>query len=248
MLVASDPERGWKARVIAAEMGATVPSTYHLVNTLVDAGLLSVDDEGRYSLGVGVARLAAAYYEQRVPPPEILGPLRRLVQRTGETSYFSAWRNGDMEVIVDLRGTRPARVVDLHAGFHGAAHARASGKVLLAFGTPNQRERYFESIGLAARTSRTITDPDVLRNTLDRVRAEGYGAEHGELFEGVGCLSVPITDEDVLYGAYTVSAPLARLETSLDEYLQELWAAAADAVTRIRAHVQETPVLETLSS
>ncbi|OJX65721.1 MAG: hypothetical protein BGO95_04580 [Micrococcales bacterium 73-13] len=238
MLVASDPERGWKARVIASEMGATLPSTYHLVNTLVDAGLLSVDEEGRYSLGIGVARLAAAYYEQRVPPPEILGPLRRLVQRTGETSYFSAWRNGDMEIIVDLRGTRPARVVELHAGFHGAAHARASGKVLLAFGTADQRDRYFESIGLTAKTARTITDPDVLRRTLDRVRAEGFGAEHGELFEGVGCLSVPVADDDVLYGAYTISAPLARMESNHAEYLQELRASAADAVTRIRSHVQ----------
>jgi len=56
--------------------------------------------------------------------------------------------------------------------------------------------------------------------------------------ENIDTGPVPVADDDVLYGAYTISAPLARMESNHAEYLQELRASAADAVTRIRSHVQ----------
>jgi len=233
-LIAGSPGVEWKARSMAKELGTSLPGVYHLANTLSDAGLISVDESGRYTLGIAVGRLASAYYEQSVPPPELLVPLKNLARETGETSYLSDWRNGDMEIIAEVPGTRPHRVVDLGVGFHGMAHARASGKVLLAFGTHEQRERYIDSIPLQQTTVRTITDPDVLRQELRAVHDQGYGAEYGELLDGIGCLSVPVIDDGLLFGAYTVSAPLTRIEAENETYLKALKDAASVAGKAIR--------------
>lgn len=240
MLIASDAHAQWKARTLAEAMSTSVPTMYHLLNTLVDAGFLSLDDHGIYYLGIAVGRLAEAYHAQSNPPPELLVPLRGISEQTGETAYLSAWRNGQMEVIVDLPGTLPVRVTDLKAGFRGVAHARAAGKVLLAFGTDEQLARYLAISQLERVTSHTVVDQEQLRGVLAEAREKGYAVEYEEFCEGVGCLSVPIRGESALFGAYTVSAPIDRLMKQQNRYLEVLRAAAevagktADAATSPR--------------
>jgi DNA-binding IclR family transcriptional regulator len=131
-----------------------------------------------------------------------------------------------MEVIVHLPGTLPVRVTDLRAGFHGVAHARAAGKVLLAFGTDEQLARYLATSPLDRVTSHTVVTEEELRSLLAEARTHGYAVEHEEFCEGVGCLSVPILSGSSLFGAYTVSAPIDRLKSKHDQYLDVLTTAA----------------------
>lgn len=232
MLIASNPDAGWKARSLANAMHTTVPTMYHLLNTLSDRGFLATDEHGVYRLGIGIAKLAAAYHEQAVPPDELLAPLRGVAEQTGESAYLSAWRNGEMEVIAHMPGTLPVRVIDLGTGFRGVAHARAAGKVLLAFGTKERREDYLATSDLERLTEHTVTDRDHLRKELEKVWEDGFGVEYEEFCDGVGCLSVPIMSAAGLLGAYTVSAPIGRLLARQDEYrtvLQETARAAARA-------------------
>jgi IclR family transcriptional regulator, acetate operon repressor len=230
MLIASSPDTSWKARSLAKAMNTTVPTMYHLVNTLIDCGLLTIAENGSYRLGISVARLAVAYERQAVPPSDLLGPLRMVAERTGESAYLSAWRNGEMEVIAHVPGTLPVRVIDhLGTGFRGVAHARAAGKVLLTFGTEEQREQYLGVTKLEPLTAHTVTRIDVLRKELRATRANGFGVEYEEFCDGVGCLSVPIISAGMLLGAYTVSAPIDRLRARQDDYLVVLDEAAQTA-------------------
>ena len=229
MLIATDPNAGWKARTIATEMGTSVPTTYHMLNTLVDAGLVTTDDRGSYCLGVAVARLALAYQVQAAPPRELQVPLSEVAAKTGESAYLSAWRNGEMEVITHVASTQPVRVTDLRPGFRDVAHARAAGKVLLAFGTDSQREHYLTGAKLKAVTKFTVTKHNALLVELEQARVNRYAEEREEFCEGVGCLSVPILIGANLLGAYTVSAPIDRLNSRHETYLQILHDAAAKA-------------------
>jgi DNA-binding IclR family transcriptional regulator len=226
MLIASDPNAGWKARSLANAMNTTLPTMYHMLNTLSDCGFVTADEHSVYRLGIGIAKLAAAYDEQAVLPEELLAPLRGVAERTGESSYLSAWRNGEMEVIAHVPGTLPVRVIDLGTGFRGVAHARAAGKVLLAFGTKERREYYLATSGLELLTAHTISDRDDLRKELDKVWENGFGVEYEEFCDGVGCLSVPIMSAAGLLGAYTVSAPIDRLLDRQSKYLAVLQEAA----------------------
>lgn len=230
-LIASMPEHERTVKQFAARMGTSLPSMYHLVNTLVDARLLTRDQRRLYHLGLGIGTLANAYYQQSQPPLELLDPLGAIIQATGETAYLGGLVRGELEVLAERAGTRAVRVTDLKPGYRGAAHARASGKVLLAFADGGERNRYLSAHPLQALTPRTITDVTQFLAQLDEIRARGYATEVEEFTEGVACCAVPILDDGILAGAYTLAAPVERYRTSKDEYVAVLLAAAKSAVS-----------------
>lgn len=228
MLVAGASDQGATPKELAAGANLALPTTYHLLNTLNDTRLLTRTNDGRYFFGSAMGFIAEAYGRQTLIPDELMRPLHDLIEQTGESAYLSAWRQGKLEVLAHLDGTRAVRVVALQPGFHGAAHARASGKVLLAFGPEGVRSRYLAD-SLVALTPRTITDSTEFQNELGRVLAQGYAEEHEEFCEGVACVSVPLIADGLLLGAYTVSAPVERYQSNRDEYLEQLLEAAAAA-------------------
>jgi IclR family acetate operon transcriptional repressor len=219
MLIALLPEDECTIGRMARELETSVPTVYHLLNTLVDAQLLFRDERKRYHLGLAVGALASVYDREHLAPPELLLPLHEIVSATEEGAYLHAWRDGNLEVLAHLVGWHAIRAVNWRPDLHGAAHARAPGKVLLAFATPLERQRYLSLHPLQPLTSRTVTDPAALMSELKLVAERGFATEEGEFSEGVACVSVPIWDGEVLVGAYTVAAPLDRFESRWEEYL-----------------------------
>lgn len=219
MLMASLPEHERSVGQLAAALGTSVPTVYHLLNTLVDAKLLARDDRKQYRFGLATGVLAAAYERQSVPPPELHAPLMKIIEETGENAYLSAWRNGRIVVLSHLLGTHAVQVTKLCPGFQGAGNARASGKVLLAFAERAERERYLAVHPLEKLTPNTITNPELFDRELARVAENGYATEIEEFAVGVACISVPIWSNGILIGAYTISAPAHRYEENRDRYL-----------------------------
>ena len=146
---------GCTATAAADALDIPVPTAYHLLNTLVDAGLLGKDERRRYRLGGKVGLLAEAFLAQVSAPAYLVDRLRELADRTGETAYLSAWRGGDAVLLQIVEGRRAVRVSGLHLGYSGAAHVRASGKMLLAYGRPGTLDDYLrthavDAVGLRA--------------------------------------------------------------------------------------------------
>jgi IclR family transcriptional regulator, acetate operon repressor len=235
MLIASLPEHERSAPRLAAELGTSVPTVYHLLNTLVDAKLLTRDERKQYRFGFAMEVLSVAYAQQTVPPPELLTPLKWITEVTGESAYLSAWRSGNPVVLARLEGTHAVQVTNLRPGYRGAANARASGKVLLAFAEPGDRDRYLAVHGLERMTERTITDADVFAKELARVAKQGYATDVEEFSDGVACIAVPIWSGGILMGSYTISAPVERYRRRRAEYLGRL----REAVEMLADHDQE---------
>ena len=235
MLIASLPEHERSVNRMAAELGTSVPTVYHLLNTLVDAKLLARDERKQYRFGFAMEVLSVAYAQQTVPPPELLAPLRWITEATGESAYLSAWRSGNPVVLAHLAGTHAVQVTNLRPGYRGAANARASGKVLLAFAEPADRERYLAMHPLERITEKTITDPDVFTRELARVARQGYATDVEEFAAGVACVAVPIWSSGVLMGCYTISAPVERYRRQVQSYLARL----RDAVRMLHAEHEE---------
>src|SRR5262249_52902579 len=96
-------------------------------------------------------------------------------------------------------------------GMFGAAHARASGKLLLAYESPEERAAYLQSHPLQPITARTIVETDPFIAELEKIAGCGYSIDNGEFAEGVACISAPVFDaaREVI-AAVTISAPDAR--------------------------------------
>ena len=135
--------------------------------------------------------------------------MRSVAQVTGETAYVSTWSHGDVSIVAVAEGTRAVRVAGVMVGLRGAAHARASGKVLLAFGPPSRVAKYLQS-PLEQLTPSTIADRDTLLSALAGVREAGYAIDMEEFTVGVCCLAVPVVEDGYTISALTVSVPVER--------------------------------------
>jgi DNA-binding IclR family transcriptional regulator len=72
-------------------------------------------------------------------------------------------------------------------------HCSAHGHVALAFGPPNLMENLWQA-PLAAWTPHTITDPDMLRKQIGKVRRQGWATADGQVLVGVNTLAAPVRD------------------------------------------------------
>ncbi len=135
-------------------------------------------------------------------------------------------------MIQAVEGRRHVRVAGLHTGYGANLHARASGKVLMAFATPDLFERYVARQPLTALTPNTITDPDTLLTELDRIRERGYGLDEEEFALGVTCVAAPIFDGGTAIAALTVAAPTGRFAEATEMLVAAVRRAAAAAGSR----------------
>ena len=141
VLLGEQPE-GRTAKEVADELGLPLPTAYHLLGTLVAEGLVAKDSRRRYRLGSALGPIADAYVRQFSPPEYLVGPLHRLAEESGETAYVGSWRHDRIVVLASVEGANAVRVSGAHLGYVESAHARASGKLLLAFATEEVRAEY----------------------------------------------------------------------------------------------------------
>lgn len=208
LLVLARADEGVSVTAAAKEVGLAVPTAHHLLATLAANGLAAQDSRRRYLLGPATAVLADGFARQGATD-QLLAPLRALAEETGETAYLATWgAGGEIRALASVEGANPVRVAEVATGPYRDAHARATGKLLLAYARPEQREAYLATQPLRACTPRTITDRAALEQELAAIRRRGHAEDREEYAEGVACVSAPAIHDGVILAAFTISAPV----------------------------------------
>jgi IclR family acetate operon transcriptional repressor len=233
LLLLARGRSGCTAAEAAGAVGLTVPTTHHLLNTLAAEGLAVKDAQRRFALGPAVAVLAQGFVDQRVPE-YLREPLNELAERTEETAYLATWSAGEIRVLASVEGARAVRVAEAERGPYRHAHARATGKLLLAFARPQVRAAYLADHPPEPLTPATITDPAALEAEFATIRECGHSEDREEFVEGVSCVSAPLLADEVVVAAFTVSAPSQRYDRSRAELRDAVLAAAAAASPALR--------------
>ena len=228
LLLAAARRRGLSAAEGGELLGVPQPTAYHLLNTLRLEGLLSKEGV-RFVLGPQIGVLADAWVQSDTPPSFLLGALRHLAAETGETAYLAAWREGGIRALASVGGVRAVRVATTANGPYLSPHARATGKLLLAFADEARREAVLGTASLEPVTPRTITDRAELARHFEAIRATGYAEDHEEFMEGVSCIAAPVLLEGTLVAALTVSAPTQRFASHREELRDAVLRAARAA-------------------
>jgi DNA-binding IclR family transcriptional regulator len=111
-----------------------------------------------------------------------------------------------------------------------APHCCASGKLLLAYRPPAERQRLVELMALERFTERTITDRQVLASEFDCIVSCGYAVDDEEYVLGVACVAVPVRNpQREVIAALAVQGATARLPLMRAiEFVPRLQAAASD--------------------
>lgn len=218
------------AKWLSKETRIKIGTCYHILRTLEDEGYVVRLPGGRFGLGSRVAFLHDNFRAHLAPQPELLESLSRLHEETGETSYISGWYGDNIVLQRYIDGTHAVHVRSLEIGYAGFAHARASGKAILAF-LPEDRIRSYLSVHrMPRRTNNTIIDADRFVDHLRIVAHQGYAVDLEEFADGVSCVSATIFDRtEFPVGAYTISMPSGRYNERLNQVTSAVKKAAIQA-------------------
>lgn len=227
LLAVATSEYGLTARELMDRLGLQRQTAYLLLRSLVGNAFLVRGADGRHRLGLRVGTLAEAFARQP-PSGESLAPyVRRLSERTGESSYLCIRRDVRVVLLVYAASERHELRVGLTTpGPLDHIHARASGRVALAWAPPEIREQFFASGRLQRLTSKTTTNRAALEAEFAAIRERGFAVCRGELEEGVATLAAPI-DAGVSPFVMSIAAPIQRFDANLDEYREALLHACA---------------------
>jgi DNA-binding IclR family transcriptional regulator len=132
-----------------------------------------------------------------------------------------------------LDGTSRVRVT-VEVGSRAAAHASASGKVLLAELGDLEVKRRFKGERLRRLTSTTITSLDRFLAELSNVRMRGFATSNEESTKGLCAISVPLRNhERFCVAALTVAFPSASLTKKEQGMLAQQLRLAATEIEKL---------------
>ncbi len=225
LLAVSESPNGLKVKEITEKLDLSRQVTYHLIHTLHATGIIRKNENNRYVLGLAAVSIAEGFHRQLAPPEHLARRVRSIVAATGETAYAGGWVDGEIVALATARGNSPVGAAQVPQGFSGYAHARATGKLLLAFADPGVTAAYLDKHPMESRTDRTIINREELTGELERIRARQYALDNEEFHEGIRCLAVPV---EGLGGRFAlgISVPSGRFQINFDQYLAVLTNAA----------------------
>jgi IclR family acetate operon transcriptional repressor len=221
LLAIAQSSNGLKIKEIMEHLNLSRQVTYHLIHTLHATGIIRKNVNGRYVLGLAAGSIADGFHRQLAPPEHLAPKVRAVASATGETSYAVGWLNGEIVVLATARGNSPVGAAEIPQGFSGHAHARASGKLLLALAEPATCEAYLAEHPLVQKTPNTITDRGQLIQEFQTIRERGYSVDHEEFHEGLRCLAVPVSGLGARF-ALGISVPSERFQANFERYLSQI--------------------------
>lgn len=229
--ILAEAREGLGVTAIGRAAGIHKATASRLLATLSGGGLVERDPTtGRYRLGVGLIRLAGAASSGLDVIRQAHPVLEDLKERTRETTNL-AILDQDGVLYVDQVTGGQAIVMSNWVGRRSPVHCSSSGKVLLAFGEPDQRDRLLLR-PLERLTRNTITDPRRLRAQLTEIRKRGYGHAVGELEEGLNTVAAPVWGDGRVVAAISISGPSYRIPPREQPRLGRLAADAGMAIAR----------------
>lgn len=214
---------------------AQPPGTLHRqVSNLISEGLLQVNPDQSYALGVRLLQFAAhAWSGNRFR--EIAEPhLAALHDRTGETVHLGVLR--DLEVIY-LDKVESRQSVRMHSQIGNASpcYCTGVGKAALAALWPEEAHGRIARIAFHRHTEHTITTAEALAAEVERIRADGIAYDREEHEPGIHCVAAPLWSHDRSFvGGISVTAPSYRIPmTQLARWEEDVRDAAMAITTDI---------------
>lgn len=195
---------------IARRCGLPVSTTHRLLGSLRHQNLArQFPETSKYTLGLGLLEYGYAILNNLDVREHATASLTALNRATRETVHLAILDGFDL-VYIDRRDSEHGIRVHTSIGRRGTPHTTGVGKALLAFLPDTDLERYL-SQPLARKTSRSITDPEALREELRITRDRGYALDDGEDKDHVRCVAAPILGPAGLpLAAISVSVPDSR--------------------------------------
>lgn len=202
------------------QLGIPKSTLVRILYTLETAGLIERDAGLKnYYLGMKFLQYARSAAE-RITVKQVAAPvLKRIRDACLETVYIYILYKNRRICIDCLQGKSDVRVM-VYLGQESPLYAGASGKVMLAYFTDEELERYLAETELQPLTDKTIVDREKLLQDLKLIRRRDYAVSRGEKVPGVISVSAPIWDENGRASAsLSIAAPMEK-QAEIENYVK----------------------------
>lgn len=214
---------------ISARIQISKATVFRLVQTLERSGLLVRLDNMEYTLSLKIVRLAGLV-RSTISVRELVRPaMLRLTEETGETITLNTI-SAHQRLCIDVVETPSPLMAIVRPGEQVSLLRGATGKILLAYMTPEKREEIY------------VADKDVtpavrglLETELARYRAQGYALTRGQRIEGVTAISVPLhglKDKTPQY-CISLTGPSVRVDQRENDFVTLMLEAGQEVSERL---------------
>jgi DNA-binding IclR family transcriptional regulator len=192
-------------------LGLPKPTIHRLLQTAEAEGFLQRDLDGRrYGPGVRLRALAVNTMSAEHLRTARLAILKGVAEKVGETCNLATPDREGMTYLDRVETEWPLRI-QLPVGTQVPFHCTASGKMYLSTLREGTLKGVLSARPLERRTARTLTDPQALRDEIEKTRARGYSVDDEEFMDGMAAVAVPVLDlQGRLQATLSVHAPVQR--------------------------------------
>lgn len=203
-------ERRLRLVDLTEALGLPRPTGLRLLEVLRDEGVVTLSQDGYYSLGPRVAVWGQTYLDQLDIREHGSLVMHDLSNDLGETCFLGVRDDLQILYVAKVDGPHAIRPAS-EVGGRNPLHCTAIGKSLLAYSDDETRDRALRE-PLERKTENTLTSAALLRQELDDVRKRGYSLDNVENEDGVRCVAAPIRNhENAVVAAVSLSAPAYRM-------------------------------------
>lgn len=214
-----EPEMG--VSELSRKLGLSKSAIFRIVSTLEARGFLTQNPgNSKYRLGLKLLRLGELVLNQHDLVMAVRPFLKEIVEFCDETAHLVVL---EQEKTTFIDKVESARVVKMGSAIGESlpAYCTATGKVLLAALPPEKLDDYIKKTELNNYTSKTITEPDLLKQHLGDIKKQGYAVDNEEIEEGLVCIAVPLRNSSAqIIAAISISGMAVRMKRDLDGKIQ----------------------------
>ncbi|XEQ94680.1 HTH-type transcriptional regulator XynR [Sporomusa carbonis] len=210
-------------------------STYELLYTLLEKGILEFDNEDlkTFKLSLKVFEIGMTVLE-KTDFHEVSRPfLKDLSAITGETVFMAIDSNGTIVYVDRIEESSSIRTV-AGLGIRRPMHCTGLGKALLAtYPAQRVKEIWEMSDRTVMYTKNTIREYNDLIEDLRKTRERGYAIDNREMEDEIFCVAAPIYGHsDKAVGALSIAAIYLKMDDKRTELFGKMITDTALAISK----------------
>ncbi len=192
--ILSSSEEGLILSDLARMLNMSKGSVHGLLKTLESSGAIEQVEDRHYVLGPRIYDIAQAYIQRAGLRHFAVPVMRRLATKSGETVFLGRIEPKGVriiECIVD-EGESASLRITAPRGTRVHMLAAATGPLVLASWSTDQREDYLNTHPLPHFTEHSILDPQQFLSRVEEAIHKGVSIDHEEYLAGVNAVAAPI--------------------------------------------------------
>jgi DNA-binding IclR family transcriptional regulator len=238
-LLSEHPE-GLNATEITSKIKVPRNSVFRITQTLLEHGYLIRDEETKtFQLSQKLLTLGYAALSEQSLIEKSLAVMRKLRDQYKETVPLGILHGSEGLVVEEVQGLHSFRFV-LEPGRRFHLHTAAPGKAMLAFLPDDEQDALIKKIRFKKYSTNTITEKDLFRKELRKIRRKGYAVDHAEEIQGMHCVGAPIFNRTGYpIAAIWITGPAQRI---LEKDFSQIGEAVKKGTMRISQSLGYRPV------